>query len=683
MEIMLLLGVLLAIVVIYVPGYFIARSLTLDHFGSLAIAPLFSVPLITLVGMALYEANYQVSGGIFFATVLAPSLLAWGGGKAICIMFERRSTQECPTKPLLSFPLSTQIWQTALLYIAVALVVCLFVYISALPTPDAFSRNDDTTVHLSIVRGFLDSGTYSTIHTSSFLDWDTDGYYYPSAWHCVVAIVASVLGNQVALATNATIIAVTVFMIPLGILFLLATLFPHRNTIVRSGALFATSFAAFPWGFIVYGQLLSNLLSFSLIAPTFALLIWATSGERRSRLARLLVGIIFGIAALLVAQPNGVFTWGILATLYLISRVFYTPGHDKAVWNWRRGVGAALILIGACALWTGLFFAPPLQRVVTYDSAMAVLSVPEALLAGLSFMFMARGSIQPLFSLFVLVGVIWACKHRRYLWLVVALAFSFILYVLTVSSDPTPLRQFLGGFWYADYRRIGTMTALFAIPLAACGFAWIISGMQSAIRHHIQKESTQKKLTYGATGALVALLVASQVIPLTVDMGNKRVFSLGLTNTHSEVAELHSWNTILTSEERAFIQHVQSMIPTHALIINAPHDGSAWAYGTDGINVLFRRPANNGSNSLAPAQNALIRTRLADIATDSEVAALLHELDAHYVMLLDAPDSQNPTKTDRRYIDENWIGIESIDENTPGFTLLLSEGDMRLYEIDE
>lgn len=683
MELMLLLGVLLAILVIYLPGYVMARGLTFDRFGSLASAPLFSLPVITLTGVVLYEANCRVSGGIFFAIVLACSLMFWGIGKVVCVMCEHRSTQEAPAKPLLSFPLSAQIWRTALLYSAVALVIVLFVYVSALPTPDAFSRNDDTTVHLSIVRGFLDSGTYSTIHTSSFLDWDTSGYYYPSAWHCIVAIVASVIGNQVTLATNATITALAVFMIPLGMVFLLTTLFPHRKNIVLSGALFAVAFAAFPWGFIVYGQLLSNLLSFSLVAPTLTLLIWATNGEKRSRLARLIAAVCLGIAALVLAQPNGVFTWGILATLYLISRIFFIPGQQKALWSWKRGLGAAAILIAACALWTGLFFAPPLQRVVTYDSAMAVLSIPEAILAGLSFMFMARGSIQPLLSVFVLLGVIWACKHRRYLWLVIALAFSFILYVMTVSSDPTPLRQFLGGFWYADYRRIGAMTALFAIPLAACGFAWTVTGMQALVKRLVAEESCRKMWTYGATGALVALLVASQIIPFTVDLGNKRIFSLGLINTQAEVADLHSWDSILTDEERAFVQQVQATIPAHALVINAPHDGSAWAYGTDGINVLFRRPANNGSNPLESAQNTLIRTKLADVATDSDVATLLRELDAHYVMLLDAPDSSHPTKTDRRYVDENWIGIESIDEDTPGFTLLLSEGDMRLYEIDE
>lgn len=681
MYVLLTLGVLLAVIVIYLPGYIISRGLAFDHFASVACAPLFSLPLITLVGMVLFEVYKPISGGVYFAIVLGLSLLIWAIGKGIHAIFERRGTQETLTKPLLSFPLSAEIWQTALLYIAVALIICLFVFISALPSPDAFSRNDDTTVHLSLVRGFLDSGTYSTLHASSFLDWSvSDSHYYPSTWHCIAAIVASVLGNQVTIATNATIIATVVFVLPLGLLFLLTMLFPRNHTILRSGALFSVAFAAFPWGYIVYGQLLPNLLSFSLVAPTLAILIGATN-EKQSRQARLILGVLVGIAALVLTQANGVFTWGILATAYLISRMFYIPGHEYAVWSWRRGLGAAVILLGACALWTALYCAPFLQNIVHYENAQAVLSVPEAVLAGLSFFFMSRGAIQPMLSIFVLIGVIWTCKNRRYLWLTIAFAFSFCLYVLTVSSDPAPIRQFLGGFWYADYRRIGAMTALFAIPIATCGFSWIIAGLRSLALKVSASASKQKVFVSAGCGLLILLLILSQIIPFKKDMGADRTIAFGLAHSRSKVAELHSWDSVLTDEERAFIQQVQSIIPAHALVINMPHDGSAWAYGTDGINILFRRPANNGSNYVDPEDNTLIRTKLAEVSTNAEIANLLRELDAHYLLLLDASDSPDPTKTDRRYDEDKWIGIESIDENTPGFSLLLSEGDMRLYEI--
>ena len=39
------------------------------------------------------------------------------------------------------------------------------------------------------------------------------------------------------------------------------------------------------------------------------------------------------------------------------------------------------------------------------------------------------------------------------------------------------------------------------------------------------------------------------------------------------------------------------------------------------------------------------------------------------------------TTYDLGYLDEEWVGIDGIRDDTPGFRVLLSQGDMRLYEI--
>ena len=68
-------------------------------------------------------------------------------------------------------------------------------------------------------------------------------------------------------ASNAMTLVVCAVVLPVGLLFMLRQLFPQRNqaTIVASGAIVAVAFCAFPWGFVVRGQLLPNLLSFVLI----------------------------------------------------------------------------------------------------------------------------------------------------------------------------------------------------------------------------------------------------------------------------------------------------------------------------------------------------------------------------------------------------------------------------------
>ena len=118
------------------------------------------------------------------------------------------------------------------------------------------------------------------------------------------------------------------------------------------------------------------------------------------------------------------------------------------------------------------------------------------------------------------------------------------------------------------------------------------------------------------------------------------------------------------------------------MVVNIPNDGTAWCYGTDGLSVLFRRTGDNGSNPFPSATNEIIRTRLANISTDVEVQEAVRQVDARYLILLDDLAGDNPTVTDQRYEAAKWAGVESVTPETPGFTLLLSEGDMRLYEIN-
>ena len=77
----------------------------------------------------------------------------------------------------------------------------------------------------------------------------------------------------------------------------------------------------------------------------------------------------------------------------------------------------------------------------------------------------------------------------------------------------------------------------------------------------------------------------------------------------------------------------------------------------------------------------MLRTQLCDYAVSDEVRDAVEKTGARYVMLLDDKSYDDRTVVKLRYEEEDWLGIESITQDTPGFTLVLSEGDMRLYQI--
>lgn len=673
---------LAALATLYLPGYLAGRSLSLARASALALAPAFTIPLLVLIGIALSAMSISCQAlallGIATAFGLAIYLLSLFARKRSRSRSAARASQ--PKDDILN-PSPSQIWGLYACYVIVALVVCAFMFLTAIDGLDSFARKDDTTVHLSVVRAFLDTGTYSTLHSGSFVGQGTEGGYYPSAWHIVTAIAASCVGGNVNIATNAVTLAFAAVVLPLGICLLLSTVFPQKRNVILAGALFTTTFAILPWGFLTKGQLLPNMAAYALVPAVLTLFIAATCASRKSSRVKFALGTLWTIVAVAFCQPNGAFTCGIWIVAYALSRIFYQPGSNVASFTAKKAAFAGALIAGACLLWAACYFAPPLQSVVTYGKWEALLSIPETLLSGLSFMYVKWGGIQPALSIIVLPGVIKTCRDRRYLWLTVAYAISFVIYAFNMSAEGV-VRQIFSGFWYSDYYRTAAMNALFAIPLAALGFAWLVDLASSLIRRIPTMKNHDARTHVVSSVLLVALFAALQVTPFSFTVG-KRAIEPGLITMRNQVESLYSWESGYTAEERDFLQQAADIISDdQSLVVNLPNDGSAWSYGTDGLRTLFRRTGDNGSNPFPPETNKLIRTQLSSIATNKEVQQAVSDVDAGYVIVLDDPSGSNPTLETLRYDPEKWSGVNSITPETPGFKLLLSEDDMRLYEIE-
>ena len=674
---------LVILATLYLPGFLIARAFSLSRTAALALAPAFGIAPLVAIGVILYEAGISCHALVLLAILLAFSLvvfaIAKGAGSRLSSAGSARHRGEKKVSLLEPEP-SRFVLKAFALYAAVGLIVSAFVFLSAIDGFDSFARKDDTTVHLSVVRAFLDSGTYSTLHSGSFVGQaGYDGSYYPSAWHIVVAIAASCFGDGVTIATNAATLAFTAVVLPLGLCLLLCTVFPRKRGVVLAGSLFSSTFAILPWGFLTKGQLLPNMASYALIPAVVALFIAAVEASGKRERIPASLGVAWGIASIALCQPNGAFTCVIGMAAYAVCRIFRSPDDTRTHFDAKRILGAVALVAGACLLWVALFFAPPLRSVVTYGQWDTLLSLPEALVSGLSFMYVKWGGIQPALSLIVLFGAIATFKERRYLWLTVAYLVTFVIYLGNMTLEGFP-RQLIAGFWYADYYRTAAMNALFALPLAALGFAWIVRLLGCALSR-IPKLTGNATARAALSAALLTIILAiCQTVTFSFTVGSFKIEN-GLMTMRQQIYNLYTWDDIYTQEERGFVEEASALVEDGKMVVNVPNDGTAWSYGTDGIDVLFRRTGDNGSNPFPAATNKIIRERLADISSDPEVQQAVRDVDAGYVILLDDPSGDDPTITDQRYEAAKWAGIESITPETPGFELLLSEGDMRFYRI--
>lgn len=666
-----LFAVLACIALLYLPGYLLARSFPFSWFASAAIAPVFSMMLFTVAGAVAYEIARPCPPSAIILAVFALCLIAFAARK-----LAGKGASEL-LKPRLA---SRELARIAALYVVASLAIFFLVYLLGADGPYSFSRNDDSTVHLSLTRGFMDTGTFSTLHTSSFLDQDPDSTgYYPAAWHVLCALLASITGGSVALSFNAAITVFLVLAFPLGMLCLFEKIFRRDKPAIVAGSILVLAFCGFPWGFIVWGQLLPNMAAFIFIPVVLAAFAGIPDATRATDRAKLIVAVLLGFASIALAQPNGVFTLGILIVAYAISRLFFAPDEDKPKVTAGR-VGAAIAIFAfACALWVAMYNMPFLQSVVNYTWK-ASLSPFEALVSSPFFMFSVRQGVQPLLTLLTVVGIVKTLRDRRYLWLTVVYLAALIAHIIGTSTD-SPVKQLLVGFWYTDYNRTGAMCALFAIPVASLGLAWIASWMKGALER--RRPGKSAAWYAGAVAVVVAIVFALlQFTPIHVDYRDRQVY-LSLSSINHQIGTRYSWENGLTAEEDGFIRKaMDEVLPEGALVINVPSDGSCWSYGVEGINMYFRRSSNTGARADGE-EAALIRTKLNQVATNQEVQQTLRELDARYLLILDDLSSDNPTRSDeKRYNAKDWTGIESITPETPGFELVLSEGDMRLYEIE-
>ena len=304
-----------AAVLLLVPGGLLAGSLGLGAPAALSLAPVVSVALYALLAICYGIVGIPASP----LTLFVPLALL---GAALMVIRRLRGTRglalldvsECLSGKVAS---SSRIgWPVLSIAAALvsALLVALFVFVVNIGTPDTFLNNYDIAFHLSRVREFMDSGNYSSLQ----------GGFYPSAWHCVAAMVCTVTGCSVPSAVLSSILAFAVIAFPLGTYYLLATLFPDNPRRVFLGSLFCLCVAFFPWRIMLFGPLYPNVASFSLLPAVAALFMrmLAPSEAGRGRGACIALFLLGGIA-LSLAQPNTVF-FAALATFPVFITIFTT-----------------------------------------------------------------------------------------------------------------------------------------------------------------------------------------------------------------------------------------------------------------------------------------------------------------------------------------------------------------------
>lgn len=685
---MFFFSIFVAVLFLYLPGYFFIRAFRITPIVGLVLAPVVTLVVYSLLCIIYSKTGVLCSWTILFVPSLTISIVLFALLRGIHYGRADVDLVSCG-KGLAGLSPKATDWATLGLYVGVGMLVTVFVFVRSLDGPSSFVQEFDNVHHLGAIRGFVESGDWSSLGVSLYAT-DADASmapldiseFYPAAWHCVAALLVSALNVPVTLAANVSNFVFTAIMFPSSVFLLARQLFARIPLAVLFGAFCSLAFSAYPWGFLTFGPLYSNLSSFAVLpAVAFCFIaLFSEEGNARSRIAS---GALFlvGLISLVFTQPNAVFTMGVFLIPFCVVQVARLSTCIRLPEDRRRVARAGLrvlFIVLVVLLWTILFNAPFMQKVVTHDwpafTSKSQAAIDVALLA-----FNAPAS-QIALSLFVALGMAYTLFRRQYLWITCSFLVMGVLYVVDVSSNDS-IKFFLTGFWYTDSYRVAASAVLSAIPLACLGLYVASSAFRAALQWIAGKTGSGCPRKLLAPCGIAALFLVTVFYPNYAVPGRYEVHTAFGTVTEKLTAMNETKGARVYNErEREFVHEVQRTIPIDSIVINEPNDGTALAYGVDGLNAYYRYLRTYGGDNESE-ESRIIRKRLSEIASDESVQSAIDSVGAEYLLLLDQGDDRRKEPYPFTYEPEDWRGIDSVNDGTPGFEVVLSDGDMRLYKI--
>lgn len=672
----------ICLVFVCLPGYFLIRACDYDRFFSLALAPLVTITLYTVVGIVFEKLGIFAS----WVSVALPLCLLATVVLAFRRLQRRRGELQFSSQHLGTICTSQNSFKGELKvflpYLLIALLVFGLYYLRPLDGPSSLTWKTDNTEHLNLVWRYVKSGQWSIFSSSLFEDISHASImgkpYYPAAWHVLAAMITGFTNQNAAFGANVINAVLLVPCFPAGIYLFLRTTLKEKPLALRLGALFPFAFGVFPWHILIPQAKNSFFLGVVLLPAFLALFVMVSEDALKKKYELGKIAILFaGLLALVFAHPSMAFTLGVALIPYLMG-IIWRAYINRSRHNSRLSavVAIATFLLFVVAAWRICYEIPLVNSValyVHYAYAPLRATVIEALFLGFKDV-----PMQPLLALFVWLGILYSLYRRNYLWISGSFLLYCILFVISASLDGS-FKQYMTGFWYTDYNRLASIACILAMPLAALGMESLVRVTQHLFEELAVQDGRDcfKRLLIPCIFfvASFAMIFYPNIKVPYEDVTISTAF--GYTGSRA-----HRYNdisrSILDQDERDFLTRVKK-ITKDDLVLNVPGDGSAFAYPLSDINTYYRR--FDGGNT---PESEVISDKINEYMYNSEVQKAVKKTGAQYLLLLDKDFDAKHGKSSLfdKFHSRDWKGFVSLTDETPGFEVILAKDDMRLYKID-
>lgn len=676
-----LLSVVLLACALYLPAFLIIRTFSRSWLKSLVCAPLITIAVYSLLAVLYQKIGV---GSNFFDLVLplfAVEIVVYLVGGALRNRKKKGSF-------VLSGSDTKSDWAIWGCYAGFAAIVTFVCYVGLLDGPASFLQDSDNTWHLSLIQSFVQSGNFSTLSTGLYHDLeelsitpiiDTSNVLYPAAWHLLAALCTQLLGVPVSLAANAVNTVFLVLVLPSSLWMFFTVIFRKNKELILIGSLLSLAFAAYPWGMLIFGPLYPNFAAYALVPLECALFISLFDRDERTGKVLKIALLVIGLVSMACLHMNAVFTTGALVVPFCVYAIVSWIGRTTLDKKRKIIFGAiltVLFLAFVCFVWYALFSAPFMRGTVSFKWE-PYASIQQEVVNILCLAYKMPGVQIPL-GIAVFIGGIYTLFRRKYLWITVSYMIACFFCIVSAASNNF-LKSLLTGFWYTDVYRLSGIAVLAAIPLAALGLYVVLRAIRKLVEQYASSKD-KKSFTYIATTVFLACFVVCNFYPSFTIPGSTYVTTgFGDYMGRSHYANSYNRPNLYDEDEKAFISKVEEVVDPSYAIYNNADDGSAFAYAFNDLNLVYRRNYSGGETQ----QGVLLRKSLDELYFNEEVQDILLDANVRYILVLDQGGEATAERCWYGYYSPSfWEGINSIDDSTPGLNILLSEGDMRLYEID-
>lgn len=663
---------------LFFPGYLLLFPFRGIRLPKLAIAPIVSIFIACVTGIITSRLLHSVNVLAFIGLELAIPILVL----AASFVWRHAGSVQMPVGSCSDYLNNKDADFHKALYLVVGFIAAIYVFVTVLGSPEYFSVSIDNSYHLNEVHAIATTGRYSPTGISVYPT--VSGYgsaeagFYPAAWHVICAVVCNVLSVSTAVAINAVNFSFVAFVFPMSCFALLSAV-TENKTCLALGALICISAYAFPWRLLTFGVLYSNLAAFCLVCSVCSVFLSLTKDEGLSIQNRSLLAILFlfGLFDLFLLQPNGIFSVGVLLLPYAVASL-YSFCITKNLAPLKSFASAFGLVVCFVVAWIVAYNLPVMQGVVNniwshYTSASQML---------VNYLFQSYSPDAPsnlVLGLFVIVGLFYTFQRVELRWISVSYFLSLVIHFSTGATEAF-FKSWFAGFWYTDPYRTAALCTLAAFPLAVFGSSIVFDGLRKRLfgGKHVSTGSLNRY--YPAV--FVTLFVAAVFYPSFQIPGMFNV-EMVFGKTRNVIKQNYDMSNPeeLNSKELEFASSVKEIVGD-SVVLNSPFDGSAFLYGSSDIQVYYRSihssPQNNPNEQSA---SRAIRHGLYKIGMNTEILDAVKATGARYLLLLDYDNCKSRGHV-FTYNPDDWDGIETVNDKTPGFTLVKKSGHSRLYRID-